>query len=327
MPDKKDQLIALRNGKKKIEEAVAKVQATLEALKGRTDEASTRKRAALNGTLEKLRAQKEAISQKIGSLSAKDGGEQQGSGADEQPDEKKNTQELEGLRDRLKKITAQQKARESVIADQVVSIREKIKMSVGENDMLKALLAKERLSMRMKFNARVIKMIDNPEQKREISEDLRDEAKRFAEWDRGFSDLMKEVDDRHKDDKEVSQAKEEAAAKMKEAEKREAEIAKLEDELKTHPDRGEDLKKKIADLKADPEGEKPEPEKKDEDPDEPKEVKSLRKEIEEFEKDLEVAQKNSNAHGDEGRRNRDAADILKGQIERKKKELERLRSK
>jgi hypothetical protein len=316
MPDKNDTSTAsLHSARVRLDDAIKKVQATYDALKGRTDEASTRKRAQLNATLEKLRAEKANIAQKLRDADkGSDSAPSDGDGPDSKDD---GNDEAEQLRARLKRLTAQQKSRESVVSDQVMALRDKIKEVVGDNDLLKHLIAKERLGMRMKFNARTLKMIDNPAQRRELGNEIRDESRKFAEWGKNFGELMGEVDDHLGDKPDVKAAKEKADAEMEEAKKREAEISDIEGELRDHPDRKDELEKKLADLKgADGPAEA--------DGDEPESVKALRKEIEQLKSDQEVARKNSGAPGKDGTHNKNAVDILQVQIKKKEADLAKL---
>lgn len=213
MATNKDRIQALKDRRKQIDDALAKGEQIIDALKGRKDEQSRARRATVHATAEKLHAQKEALSARIKEME----------GAD-------NSDDTKALREELKRVQEQQKARSSALADQITSIRERIEAAVGDNKLLSNLVAKERLSMQIKFNEKVLRLIDG-EQRKALSDSVREQSERFAKIEKDLSSALKDAGEAHGDDPDVRDAERRARELAKDIAGKEAEMDDLAEEL------------------------------------------------------------------------------------------------
>jgi chromosome segregation ATPase len=213
----KSQIDRLKETRKKIEDAIAKYDQTIEAMKGKEDPGSKNKRKMINGALEKLRAQKEQVSSEIEKL------EGQHATSDD-PD--KLEKEIKELQDRLSQ-------QNDVTDKKIGSIRERIDQLTEDNDLLEHLMAKERLKLKIRYYREVQKHITNKKDREEIAARLQEEDVKLKDWDEKFAAVIKEVDDKHGDDQEVKDAKEKAQGEMEKEKERIAEISKLHQELES----------------------------------------------------------------------------------------------
>lgn len=230
MATNKDRVQALKARRKEIEAALAKGEQVIDALKGRQDEQARARRATVHATAEKLRDQKEKLSERIKQMEDADEGS-----------------DVKGLREKLKAVVEQQKSRASVLNDQIASIRERIDAAVGDNKLLQNLVSKERLSMQIKFNSKVLKLIDNSEQRGELSKKAREEADRFEKIDKDLAEALKTASETHGDDQDARDAERRARELSKSIASKEAELDDLSERLGDADDEEEraDIQKKI----------------------------------------------------------------------------------
>lgn len=210
------QIEKLKAQRKKVEESIRRYEDAIEAMKGRTDDASHNKRQDINAALEKLRSQKEEISAEINKLEDEDPG----------ADADKLKKEIEALEDRLEQET-------EAINDKIEAIQERIDQLVDGNDLLEHLIAKERLKLKIRFNREIVKHLTGKNDRTEITNRLAEEDKKLKDWSEKFNILIKEVDDKHGDDPEVKKAKESSAKEMESEKERIAELTRLHKELES----------------------------------------------------------------------------------------------
>ncbi len=206
----------LKDAKARVGDAISKVNSTIDAMRGRHDEASRRRRAQANAALEKLRTQKEEISRRIGQE------EKRGDG---------DGSELKQLRAMLSQVQEQQKARSTALSEQVSAVRERLNSVTEGNRPLENLVAKERLSMRIKFNERVLGMIDNAVQRKELSSKIADQRRTYAKWEQDLEDAMEDAKEVHGDSDQAKDAERRAAEIADKVSAKEKKMDELHDRL------------------------------------------------------------------------------------------------
>ena len=214
MANNKDRIQALKARRQQIQDALEKGEKIIDAMKGRQDDQARARRATVNATAEKLHKQKEELSARIKEMEDAD------SGGD-----------AKGLREQLKKVQEQQKARQSVVADQISSLRERIDAAVGENKLLRNLVSKERLSMQIKFNEKVLRLIDNSDQRKELSAKVREQSAEFEKIDKDMADAIKQAGEAHGDSDEARDAERRARELAKDIASKEGELDDLTERL------------------------------------------------------------------------------------------------
>lgn len=221
MADKKDdpREQRLRAALEKIKDARARVEKSIEAMRGREDAASTNRRKAAHAAIEKLKEQEEQVREKLRAV---------------RDDKGKNSEEIASLEERVRDLSDRMEKRGKIIADKVGALREHIKVAVGDNPLLAKLMEKERLSMRVKFDERLLASGSlSADDKDEVASRVAKEKAMLAKAEKVVDDAIDDINADYEDSDSVKAATQEAEGSAKELTKDEKELADLRSKLES----------------------------------------------------------------------------------------------
>lgn len=205
---------ALRKSKAKVEAGIAQIDNALEQMKGQSGEQTSKKREGLNRRQEQLRAIRERISAEIKKL-------------DDAPSDASRIEE------EIQILEKQIESKKEAIGAKIDAIREKLDSVIGDNDLLKRLLAKERVQFKLRWNREMVAVLGNQDQIEEINQKNAELEKRLKKYDEDFSDAMDGVVDKFKENPVAQVATDAAEEEMKAGDEKMKELARLKEKLES----------------------------------------------------------------------------------------------